>query len=141
MLKSKQNRHQGWTILSYSMQDVKIEKRRCCRKTRKLELWVRQKRDEACCYHCGGPPVGAFHHVKIYFFRLQAACDMCQKVRLAYAPYIHPEFKNMTTAFAEVAGQMMEEMTCEAVRTRSIKNKSGRRSLSPILFATITRKS
>ncbi len=62
-----------------------------------------------------GFTVGAFNHVKIYFFQLQAACDFCQKVRLAYAPYIHPEFKKMTTAFAEVAGQMMEEMTCEAV--------------------------
>jgi hypothetical protein len=117
-------------IESLAMQDVKIEKQKCCRKTRKLELWIRQNREDACCYQCGGPlygvhswrqkvlkgpPVGAFNHVMIYLFQLQAACDMCQKVRLAHAPYLHPGFKNMTTAFAEVAGQMMEEMTCEAV--------------------------
>lgn len=113
-----------------AMQDVIIEKQRSERRTRKLELWVRQIREGACCYHCAeplygvhrwrqrslkGPPLGAFNHVKIYFFQLQAACNKCQKVRLTYAPYIHPQFKNMTTAFAEVAGQMMEEMTCEAV--------------------------
>ena len=112
------------------MQDVVIEKYQSERKTRKLELWIRQIREGACCYHCAGPlygthswrqrclkgpPIGAFRNVKIYFFQLQAACDFCQKVRLAYAPYIHPAFKNMTTAFAEVAGQMMEETTCEAV--------------------------
>jgi transposase len=117
-------------IESLAMQDVKIEKHKSCRKTRKLELWVRQQREDACCYVCAGalyevhswrqrvlkgPPIGAFNHVKIYYFQLQAACDMCQRVRLAWVPYIHPGFKNVTTAFAEVAGQMMEEMTCEAV--------------------------
>lgn len=117
-------------IESLAMQDVKIEKYKSCRKTRKLELWVRQNRENACCYQCAGPlygvhswrqkllkgpPVGAFNHVRIHFFQLQGACDTCQRVRLAWAPYIHPSFKNMTTAFAEVAGQMMEEMTCEAV--------------------------
>ena len=117
-------------IESLAMQDVKIEKYKTCRKTRKLEIWVRQNRENACCYHCAGPlygvhswrekvlkgpPLGAFNDVKIYFSQLQAACDLCQRVRFAWTPYIHPSFRNMTTAFAEVAGQMMEEMTCEAV--------------------------
>lgn len=117
-------------IETLAMQDVVIEKHQSDRKTRSLKLWVRQVRENACCYHCTGPlygvhrwrqrclkgpPVGAFSDVKIYFFQLQAACDKCQRVRQAYAPYIHPTFKNMTTAFAEVAGQMMEEMTGEAV--------------------------
>lgn len=117
-------------ISSLGMQDVVVEKHRSDRKTRTIEFWVRQVREDACCYHCAGPlygvhrwrqrtlkgpPVGAFNTVKIYFFQLQAACDFCQRLRLAYAPYIHPRFKNITTAFAEVAGQMMEEMTCEAV--------------------------
>ena len=124
-------------IEALAMQDVIIEKQRSDRRARKLELWVRQVRENACCYHCAGPlygvhswrqrtlkgpAVGAFNHVKIYFFQLQAACGMCQRVRLAYAPYIHPAFKNMTTAFAEVVGQQMEEMTCEAVSRLNICN-------------------
>jgi hypothetical protein len=45
-------------IESLAMQDVKIEKQKCCRKTRKLELWIRQNREDACCYQCGGPLYG-----------------------------------------------------------------------------------
>lgn len=117
-------------VESLAMQDVVLEKQRSNKKTRTLELWIRQVREDQCCYHCAGPlygihgwrqkvlkgpPIGGFNNVKIYFSQLQAACDNCQRIRLAWAPYIHPKFRNMTTAFAEIAGQMMEEMTCEAV--------------------------
>ena len=35
-------------------------------------------------------------------------------MRLAYASYIFPKFKNLTAAFSESAGRLMEEFTCEA---------------------------
>lgn len=112
------------------LQDVIIEKYRTDRQARVLELWVRQRREGARCYQClkplygthgwrqrliKGAPMGAYNSVRIYYFRLQAACDYCQRVRLAHAPYLHPRFKNMTCSFAETAGRLMEEITCEAV--------------------------
>jgi hypothetical protein len=126
-------------IESLAMQDVKIEKQKCCRKTRKLELWIRQNREDACCYQCGGPlygvhswrqkvlkgpPVGAFNHVMIYLFQLQAACDMCQKVRLAHAPYLHPGFKKSyslelwATSYTPNSTQSMQ---CSLVQTLTLK--------------------
>ncbi len=117
-------------LTSLGLQEIIIEKHRVNKKTRTLEIWMRQSRENACCYHCGGllygvhrwrqrrlngPTLGAFNRVIIYFFQLQAACDYCQRLRLAHAPFIHPKFKNMTTAFAEEASRLMEEMTCESV--------------------------
>lgn len=112
------------------LQEVIVEKHRFNKETRKIEFWIRQKREGACCYHCRrplfgihqwrqrqlkGPALGAFNDVVIYFFQVQGACDFCQRVRLAHAPFIHPKFKNLTTAFAETSCRLMEEITCEAV--------------------------
>lgn len=117
-------------ISSLGLQGVTIESLRFSTDSRSAEFWIRQKREGACCYHCGGllygvhrwrqrqlkgPAIGAFNIVRIHFFQLQAACDFCQRLRLAKAPFIHPQFKNLTTAFAESAGRLMEEITCEAV--------------------------
>lgn len=116
-------------ISSMGMQDVTIEKFNFNKECRSINFWIRQKRADARCYHCldklygihqwrqrklKGPSLGAFKEVNIYFFQFQGVCDTCQRMRLSYAPYIHPKFKNLTTAFSETAGRLMEEITCEA---------------------------
>ncbi len=116
-------------IESLGLQDVVIEKFKSDKDTLKAEIWVRQKRDSCRCHECygklygvhqwrkrdiKGPPIGAFAEVTIHLFQLRAACDQCQQVKMAAARFIHPRFKNLTCAFAEVAGRLMEETTCEA---------------------------
>ena len=117
-------------ITSLGLQDVIIEKASYDKKHLKAMFEVRQVRDEAMCHKCmqplhgvkqwrkrelKGPPLGAFREVQIIFYQLQGACGNCVKHRLSFAPFIHPQFKKYTTAFAELAGRLMEEMTCEAV--------------------------
>lgn len=42
-------------------------------------------------------------------------CNGCDQVILSEASFIHPQFRSMTTAFAECTGRLLEETTCEAV--------------------------
>lgn len=117
-------------IASLGLQDVQIEKCNYDKENLKAEIWVRQRREFCRCHDCGGAlfgthewklkrlrgiALGAFSEVIVYLRQLRAACNDCQKVRQAFAPYIHPRFKRLTTAFAEKAGRLMEETTCEAV--------------------------
>lgn len=41
-------------------------------------------------------------------------CRSCNKNRTSRVAFIHPEFESMTCGLVEVAGRMMEEMTCAA---------------------------
>ncbi|MGE3682189.1 MAG: hypothetical protein AB7G93_10715 [Bdellovibrionales bacterium] len=90
---------------------------------------VRQRRETARCHVCcqklygvkqwrqrelRGPPLGAFTSVRIIFYQLQGACGECVAHRPGFAPFVHPRFKRLSSAFAEVAGRLMEESTCEA---------------------------
>ena len=113
------------------LQDVSLEKIQTHKSELKVELWVKQKRETCRCAKCGGqllnikdyrqrtlrgPPLGAFNEVVIYYSYLRAVCDTCQgKPQMAKIIGIHPQFQNLTYALVEVAGRLMEEITCEAV--------------------------
>lgn len=110
--------------------DVKIESYELNKENLTACLKIRQIRENCVCPRCCKPlygvkqwrkrelwgvPLGAFQRVKIIFYQLQAACGECLKLPLAFAQFIHPRFKTMTTAFAEYAGRWMEETTIAAV--------------------------
>jgi transposase len=112
------------------IQDVTIEQIHIHRKSHKVRLVARQRRDSCFCTKCGlqfdsvkdwhkkelkAPPLGIYADVKIIFYQLRGKCDACNRSQVSEAPWIHPEFKSMTCGFVEVAGRLMEEITCEAV--------------------------
>ena len=47
--------------------------------------------------------------------QMRGVCEDCQKTSVAQVDWLHPKFPSMTCGFAEVAGRLMEEITCEAV--------------------------
>lgn len=112
------------------LQDVEIEDIKRSKKRLSLEVKVRQKRAECYCSFCGlqfdgvkewclkrlkGPPVGVYQDVTIKFFQMRGFCEECDRTSIALTDWIHPKFESMTCGFAEVAGRLMEEVTCEAV--------------------------
>jgi transposase len=117
-------------ITVLGLQDVTIEDFKIFRKQRRIEVRVRQKRSECFCPHCGlrfsrvkewelkqlkAPPLGVFQFVTIKFMQMRGECEDCQRTSVAEVDWIHPKFTSMTCGFAEIAGRLMEEMTCEAV--------------------------
>ena len=112
------------------IQDVTIESINIHRKKRKVRIVARQDRDQCFCTRCGlqfdlvkewpkkrlkAPPLGIYSDVEIIFYQLRGLCSLCDRTEVAEALWIHPEFSSMTCGFAEVAGRLMEEITCEAV--------------------------
>ncbi len=112
------------------IQDVTIENIQIHRKSRTVRLTIRQNRASCFCSRCGlqfdtikdwqkkelkAPPLGIYVDVKIFFFQMRGNCTACHCSEVAKALWIHPEFKSMTCGFAETAGRLMEEITCEAV--------------------------
>ncbi len=112
------------------LQDVVIEEINFHHESRKVRLIVRQKREECFCGQCGvqfdsvkewhkkelrAPPMGVFSDIKLIFYQLRGNCESCNRSEVAEARWIHPEFRSMTCGFSEVAGRLMEEITCEAV--------------------------
>lgn len=112
------------------IQDVEIEDVKRFKKQLRLEVRVRQKRSECYCSNCGlqfarvkewalktikGPPMGIYQDVKIKFMQMRGVCESCNSTSVAKVDWIHPKFETMTCGFAEVAGRLMEEITCEAV--------------------------
>lgn len=112
------------------LKDVVIEELRLFRKERRVEVRVRQKRESCFCPHCGlqfehvkewqlrtlrAPPMGVYQNVIIKFMQLRGDCRVCKRTSVARVDWIHPTFESMTCGFAEVAGRLMEEITCEAV--------------------------
>ncbi len=112
------------------LQDVEIEDIKRSKKKLKIEVKVRQKRSECFCRKCGqqyshikewvlkellAPPLGIYQKVTIKFFQLRGYCEDCDRTSMAEADWIQPKFDNMTCGFAEVAGRLMEEITCEGV--------------------------
>ena len=111
------------------IQDVIIEDVKLFRKDLRAVIVARQNRKQCYCNQCGlqlsgvhdwifkelkAPPLGIFTEVKLNFYQLRGNCDDCEKVILAEAEWIHPKFTSMTCSFAETAGRLMEEITCEA---------------------------
>jgi hypothetical protein len=117
-------------LKALGLQGVNIESIKLSDDFRSAHITIRQRRDCAQCSRCRaplygvkqwrrrrfrGPPLGAIGKVEIIFYQLQGGCGECVKDRLGWAPFIHPRFKQISTAFAETAGRLMEEITCEAV--------------------------
>ena len=111
------------------LQDVNIEDIKQYKKSLKAEIYVRHLEHKACCHKCRnplknirewhikklkGPPLGIYTEVVIKFRQARGECESCGGKRMAYAPFIHPEHPSMSCGFAEVAGRLMEELTCEA---------------------------
>ncbi len=111
------------------LQDVWIEDLKISNKDRKIEIKVRQLRRSCFCSHCGlqlelvkdwqlrtlqAPPMGIFQFVKVKFYQMRGICEDCNRTSVARVDWIHPKFDSMTCGFAEVAGRLMEETTCEA---------------------------
>lgn len=120
------------------IQDVIIEDIKRFKKDRRLEVRVRQKRSECFCSRCGlqfgsvkewvlrelrAPPIGVYQFVTVKLWQLRGYCEDCQRTSVARADWLHPQFEGMTCGFAEVAGRLMEEITCEAV-SRILKSDS-----------------
>lgn len=106
------------------LNDVKLFK-----KDFRAEITIIQKRSECYCSHCGlqfsgvkewvlkrlkAPPIGIYQQVILKFWQLRGYCEDCDRSSMAEASWIHPRFESMTCGFAEVAGRLMEETTCEA---------------------------
>lgn len=112
------------------LRGVSIERTRSDKSKLKLEIWVKQIREQCICQKCRGPlanvkdyrsltlrapPIGAYREVIVHMKRLRAVCMTCSGApELAAVRGMHPKFPNLTVAFGEVAGQLMEELTCEA---------------------------
>ena len=112
------------------IQDVIIEDIKLFRKELRAVIVARQNRKHCYCHKCGlqlsrvhewifkelkAPPLGIYSQITLKFYQLRATCDDCNQVILSEAPWIHPKFSSMTCGFAEIAGRLMEEITCEAV--------------------------
>lgn len=61
-----------------------------------------------------GPPFGIYRTVEIQLSYCRGLCRSCNRVRTSRVLFVHPEFGSMTCGLAELAGRMMEELTCEA---------------------------
>lgn len=112
------------------IQGVKIEDVKLFQKDLRAEIKIRQHRSESFCRGCGGrydyvhewllkklkgPPLGIYSDVVIKFYQLRGWCNQCQGTGVAGVGWIHPKFESMLCSFSEVAGRLMEEITCEAV--------------------------
>lgn len=120
------------------IQDVVIEDIKRFKKDLRIEVKVRQIRDECYCGKCGlqfagvkewvlkelkAPSLGIYQEVTLKFWQLRGFCDDCNCTGIAKVDWIHPRFDSMTCGFAETAGRLMEEITCEAV-ARILKTDS-----------------
>lgn len=117
-------------ILSFlGIQDVTILDIKIWKKRGEVELKIKQNYKRSYCQNCGlshakvhewefrvlkAPPLGIFKSVTVKYLRLRGFCVSCKRNTLCVADFIHPEFKGYTCAFAETAGRLMEETTCEA---------------------------
>lgn len=112
------------------IQDVNITDLKLFKKDLRMEIKVQQHRSECFCIHCGmqfdqvkewqlrklkGPPMGVYQDVTIKFMQMRGFCITCGRTSVARVDWIHPKFESITCGFAEVAGRLMEEITCEAV--------------------------
>jgi len=112
------------------IQDVKIIDIKKFSKDLRLEIKLQQNRADCFCTHCGlqfksvkdwvlknikAPPMGPYQKVNLKFLQMRGYCEDCDRTSVAKVDWIHTKFTSMTCGFAEVAGRLMEEITCEAV--------------------------
>lgn len=111
------------------LQHVEISDIELMTKAGRAEIEVRFEPPNCRCPECGwklgrihdwrqcvlqGPPLGIFTRVVLRVLYPRAYCPKCKRNRAPKIPWRHPHLSSMTCAFAEVAGRMMEETTCEA---------------------------
>lgn len=123
----------AWKIIIalLGLQDVFVDDVKLFTKKhgRRAEIYATQIFSKCRCHKCKtplerihdyqkrflqGPPVGVFARVVIALSTPRGWCTKCRKNQRADVPFIHPEFTSVTCGFAEVAGRLMEETTCEA---------------------------
>lgn len=117
-------------IAILGIQDVNIVDLKLFKRDLRMVITVRQRRSECFCIHCGvqfdqvkewqlkklkGPAMGIYQNVTIKFMQMRGYCESCGRTSVARVDWIHSKFESMTCGFAEVAGRLMEEITCEAV--------------------------
>lgn len=111
------------------IQDVFYKDIRIYRKTRHVALIGKFQSREYFCRQCGQlqgqihdwqnrqlslPPAGVYEKVSLSLYVPRGWCEFCRRNTQAYVSFIHPKFESVTCGFAEVAGRLMEETTCEA---------------------------
>lgn len=112
------------------IQDVTIEDIKKFKKDLRLEIKIKQKKEACFCSHCGlqfktvkdwslkrlkAPPMGIYQRVELKFLQMRGYCEDCECTSVAKVDWLHTKFESMTCGFAETAGRLMEEITCEAV--------------------------
>jgi len=120
------------------LQDVEIVDLKIFSKQWRIQLVLRQQRSRCFCSSCGSsfdlvksweikylkaPPLGIYQKVDIKLYQMRGYCIDCGKSEVCRLDWIHPNFTSMTCGFAEVAGRLMEEITCEAA-ARILHSKS-----------------
>lgn len=113
------------------LQQVEITDIKLFKKDLRAIIYCSQKRDSnSCCQRCRSPlghlhdwytktitapPLGVFQKVMVKLRCFRARCETCAKNRLALCSWIHPKHRSMSCGFAEIAGRLMEELTCRGV--------------------------
>ncbi len=112
------------------IQDVIIKDIKKFRKDLRLEVKIRQKKSDCFYSKCGlqfktvkewnlkslkVPPMGGYQNVQLKFMQMRGFCEDCNCSSVARCGWIHAKFGSLTCGFAEVAGRLMEEITCQAV--------------------------
>ena len=112
------------------IQDVEIQDIKRFKKDLRAEITVRQRRATCFCEKCGleyskvkewtlkqikAPPLGVYQRCTIKLWQMRGYCEDCQNTSVSRLNWLHPKFESMTCGFAEVAGRLMEEITCQAV--------------------------
>ena len=111
------------------IQDVRFKDIRIYQKSRHIAVIGDFEAQEYFCRHCGEslgeihdwqnrqlqlPPLGVFEKVSLSLYVPRGWCGGCERNSQALVEWIHPKFESVTCGFAEVAGRVMEETTCEA---------------------------
>jgi len=115
---------------SLGLQELIIDKADFSENHQKLNIHATLPFNKARCHRCGCellefhqwhqktlrvPPLGITKSVYLHLKYPRGRCYFCFKVQAPELKFIHPEFGGLTCSFVEVAGRMMEEMTCAAV--------------------------
>ena len=111
------------------LQDVEVTDVELWSKVGRAEIELRFRPENCRCPDCGwrftrihdwqkcemqGPPLGIYVRVVLRVYFPRAYCPKCRRNRSPEIPFRHSLCRSMSCGFAEVAGRMMEETTCEA---------------------------
>lgn len=106
------------------IQDIKMDLNR-----RAMSIYAEHPWGLCHCCHCGDvlfefhqwsqrkvrlAPWGAYFFVTLELRYPRGRCRGCMSVRTAGLSFVHEKFESLSCTLVEVAGRMMEELTCEA---------------------------